>query len=133
MIHAIDGPIILTACFTEHGRCDQSEKCTVREPLRKVHEAIIDLLNRITISDMAGDGSKIIGKLTSRADAPVPGAIPWLLLSTKSVGGRGEFSDVTSVQRIATHGGVAPAGDCPKTGTRARVEYTADYYFFTGR
>jgi hypothetical protein len=29
----------------------------VREPLRKVHEAIVDLLNRITISDMAGDGS----------------------------------------------------------------------------
>jgi len=57
VIHAIDGPIILTTCFTAHGRCDQSEKCTVREPLRKVHEAIIDLLNRITISDMAGDGS----------------------------------------------------------------------------
>jgi len=57
VIHAIDGPIILTACFTEHGRCDQSEKCTVREPLRKVHEAIIDLLNRISISDMAGDGN----------------------------------------------------------------------------
>jgi len=57
VIHAIDGPIILTTCFTAHGHCDQSEKCTVREPLRKVHEAIIDLLNRITISDMAGDGS----------------------------------------------------------------------------
>ena len=25
--------------------------------MREVHEAIIDLLNRITISDMAGDGS----------------------------------------------------------------------------
>src|SRR5436309_8551905 len=57
VIRALDGPIILTSCFTEHGECDQSEKCTVREPLRKVHEAIIDLLNRITISDMAGDGS----------------------------------------------------------------------------
>src|SRR5437870_3812337 len=54
VIHAIDGPIILTACFTEHGRCDQSEKCTVREPLRKVHEAIIQLLGRITISEMSG-------------------------------------------------------------------------------
>src|SRR5580700_5265945 len=44
VIHAIDGPVILTACFTAHGHCDQSEKCTVREPLRKVHEAIIHLL-----------------------------------------------------------------------------------------
>jgi len=57
VIHAIDGPIILTTCFTPLGRCDQSEKCTVREPLRKVHEAIIDLLGRITISDMADEGS----------------------------------------------------------------------------
>jgi Rrf2 family protein len=56
VIHAIDGPIILTTCFTAHGRCDQSDKCTVREPLRKVHEAIIDLLSKITISEMAGDG-----------------------------------------------------------------------------
>jgi len=55
VIHAIDGPIILTTCFTAHGRCDQSDKCTVREPLRKVHEAIIDLLGKITISEMAGE------------------------------------------------------------------------------
>ena len=83
--------------------------------------------------EATGDGSKVIGKLTSRADAPVAGAIPWLLLSTKSVGGRGYFSDVTSIQRVATHGGVAPAGDCPKTGMQARVHYTADYYLFSGR
>jgi len=56
-IRVIDGPIILTKCFTEHAGCDQTALCPVREPLRKVHEAIIDLLNRITISDMAGDGS----------------------------------------------------------------------------
>src|SRR5215472_9786571 len=55
VIHAIDGPIILTTCFTAHGKCDQSERCTVREPLRKVHEAIIQLLERITISEMAGE------------------------------------------------------------------------------
>jgi Rrf2 family protein len=60
VIHAIDGPVILTTCFTKHGHCDQSEKCTVREPLRKVHEAIIQLLERITISEMAG-GSKACG------------------------------------------------------------------------
>ena len=55
VIRAIDGPIILTACFTEHGACEQSEKCTVRAPLRKVHEGILNLLNAITISDMSRD------------------------------------------------------------------------------
>jgi len=58
VIRAIDGPIILTSCFTSHGECDQSEKCTVREPLRKVHEGILQLLNTITISDMSKDEPK---------------------------------------------------------------------------
>lgn len=55
VIRAIDGPIILTACFTAHGECDQSERCTVREPLRKIHEGIVDLLSGISIRDMSND------------------------------------------------------------------------------
>lgn len=80
-----------------------------------------------------GDGSKVLGTVKTRADAPEAGAIPWLLLSTKSVGGRGYFSDVTSIQRIATHGGAAPGSACPHDGLQARVSYTADYYFFHAR
>jgi Rrf2 family protein len=53
VVRAIDGPVILTHCFTEHGVCDQSDACTVREPLRRVHEAILELLNGFTITDLA--------------------------------------------------------------------------------
>jgi Rrf2 family protein len=53
VVRAIDGPVILTHCFTEHGTCDQSDKCTVREPLRRVHEAILELLQNFTIDDLA--------------------------------------------------------------------------------
>ena len=53
VVRAIDGPVILTHCFTEHGVCDQSENCTVREPLRRVHEAILELLHKFTITDLA--------------------------------------------------------------------------------
>ncbi len=53
VVRALDGPVILTHCFTEHGTCDQSDNCTVREPLRRVHEAILDLLDKFTISDLA--------------------------------------------------------------------------------
>ena len=53
VIRAIDGPIILTNCFTEHGECGQSGRCTVREPLRQVHEAILELLGTMTIQDLA--------------------------------------------------------------------------------
>ena len=83
--------------------------------------------------EASGDGSRVIGAVKSRADAPQAGAIPWLLLSTKSEAGKGYFSDVTSIQRVATHGGVAPAGACDRAGAQARVPYTADYHFFHAR
>jgi len=83
--------------------------------------------------NLSGDGSRIVGTVKARAEAPAAGAIPWLLLSTRSVGGRGYFSDVTSVQRVWTQGGVAPAGTCTGGGTQARVPYTAAYYFFKSR
>jgi Rrf2 family protein len=62
VIRSIDGPIILTQCFTEHDEpteCDQSEMCPVREPLRKVHEGILRLLSGITIADLASDDVSI--------------------------------------------------------------------------
>jgi Rrf2 family protein len=55
VIRTIDGPIILTHCFTEHAECDQSDLCPVREPLRKVHEGILRLLSSISILDMSSD------------------------------------------------------------------------------
>ena len=63
VVRAIDGPVILTHCFTEHGTCDQSESCTVREPLRRVHEAILELLNKFTITDL-GESPAAQSKLT---------------------------------------------------------------------
>ena len=81
------------------------------------------------------DGSKILGTVKERADAPAADAIPWLLLATKSVGSEGSFSKVTSIQRVNTVGGVVPNAGCSQAavGTRARTNYTADYYFFTAK
>jgi hypothetical protein len=81
------------------------------------------------------DSSKVLGTVKERADAPAADAIPWLLLTAKSVGAQGSFGKVTSVQRVSTAGGVAPKAGCSQAtaGTPARVGYTADYYFFTLR
>jgi Rrf2 family protein len=62
VIRAIDGPIILTHCFTEHAghvECDQTTLCPVREPLRKVHEGIMRLLAGISIADMSQDEMQV--------------------------------------------------------------------------
>ena len=78
------------------------------------------------------DGSRVVGAAKERADAPSAGSIPWLLLAAKSVGREGSLSKVTSVQRLHTAGGVAPADGCSSAaaGKQARVGYTADYYFY---
>jgi Rrf2 family protein len=57
VIRAIDGPVLLTACFTEtqDKGCTQSQTCTVKEPLRRIHESIQNLLENITIAEMAAD------------------------------------------------------------------------------
>jgi hypothetical protein len=80
----------------------------------------------------AADGSAIEGRVEQRAEAPGAGAIPWLLLATKSIGPLGRLSGITHVQRVNTIGGVAPQSGCNEAslGTVAYVDYTADYYFF---
>jgi len=83
----------------------------------------------------ATDGSRIFGAVKVRADAPVAGAIPWLLLSARADGPQGSLSRVTSIQRVNTAGGLPPSSACTreKAGTTARVAYTADYHFFSLR
>ncbi len=55
VISAVDGPMIITSCVTSHGACDQSNTCTVREPLRKVNESIVQVLRAVSISQMTED------------------------------------------------------------------------------
>lgn len=77
------------------------------------------------------DGSAVVGAVLERADAPEPGAIPWLLLEAKEHEGNGAFSTVTHVQRLDTVGGVAPVEGCDAehAGAEARVPYEATYAF----
>jgi len=52
VIRAIDGPLFITSCVTIRGECGQSDRCNIREPLRKVNESIEAVLKRIKISHM---------------------------------------------------------------------------------
>ena len=81
------------------------------------------------------DGSRIVGTVKERADAPRADAIPWLLLTAKSDGPNGSFGRFTAVQRLNTVGGMPPAAGCSQSalGAIERVPYTADYYFLGAR
>jgi Rrf2 family protein len=52
VIRAIDGPLFITSCVTVRGECGQSDRCTIREPLRRVNQSIEQVLRRIKISEM---------------------------------------------------------------------------------
>ena len=88
------------------------------------------------------DGSSVWAKvihspLTDPAFV-APNSVAWLLLQEVGVQGGPTGGDVmtgtTFVQRVNTHGGVAPPTGCSAlgdVGTRAFMPYTADYYFYT--
>jgi len=79
------------------------------------------------------DGSEVTGKASAKVDSPDRGSIPWLLVIATGHSGAGVFAQVTSIQRINTKGGQAPAAascDSSKLGTGATIPYTADYYFY---
>lgn len=52
VINAIDGPLMITSCQTVHGECQQTPLCTVREPLRKVNESIVNALGALSMAAM---------------------------------------------------------------------------------
>ena len=88
------------------------------------------------------DASTVWGKVNpgnSSTDSNYvePGAIPWLLVTI--VGqqdgptGGDRLSGTTFIQRLNTHGGVAPSTGCTTLGdlgNTAFVPYTTDYYFY---
>ena len=53
VIRAIEGPLFITSCSTTDSECDQSDRCTVREPLRKVSRSIEEVLSQLTIWELA--------------------------------------------------------------------------------
>ncbi|MGE5185126.1 MAG: DUF3455 domain-containing protein [Acidobacteriota bacterium] len=81
------------------------------------------------------DGSFVVAAKQAAAQ-PDKSAVPWLLLVAVSHGGDdGRMTPVTSIQRLVTVGGIAPASGCDAahTGQAAAVAYTASYYFYVTR
>lgn len=78
------------------------------------------------------DGSEVTGKATAHVDSLDPDSIPWLLVKVVNNSKKGALADVTTIQRVHTHGG--KPGNDPCDGSHKDAEtksdYSADYYFF---
>jgi len=54
VISAIEGPIGITECMHEPDEhCQQQETCNIRTPLRFIQTSIVQMLESMTIEDMA--------------------------------------------------------------------------------
>jgi Rrf2 family protein len=85
VIRAIDGPIVLANCFTEHTYCGHSDKCTVKRPLRRIHDGILRLLDGVSIQDMLQDSE-------AETVAPIPSSsLVALQSTTKSLESQGSL------------------------------------------
>ncbi|HEX6164706.1 MAG TPA: Rrf2 family transcriptional regulator [Vicinamibacterales bacterium] len=61
VIQAVDGPVTVTACSDTDHNCDQYTKCSIRDPLWKIKNRIVEALNTVSVAEMAAE-----------ADAPPP-------------------------------------------------------------
>jgi len=146
---AIEVPAGNTLFLVGHARGVQVYTCTrsgatFAWTLRTPAAVLYDDAGRSIIQHYAGptwrahDGSAVVAARVASAPAPVPAAIPWLLLKTVSTspgnGGGTTLVPTTYIQRITTAGGVAPATGCDAAhvGATTSVFYTADYYFYRG-
>ncbi|MGA2922070.1 MAG: DUF3455 domain-containing protein [Candidatus Sulfotelmatobacter sp.] len=78
------------------------------------------------------DGSEVTGKAVAHVDSLDADSVPWLLVNVVSHAGNGLLSNVTTIQRVHTHGGQPPSEGCDAAhvNTETKSNYTADYYFY---
>ena len=83
----------------------------------------------------ADDGSRVVGKAVANVPSPDASSVAWLLVTVVSHEGQGKLASVTSIQRVNTKGGKAPATGCDAAHAdkEFRAPYTADYRFFAPR
>ncbi len=60
VLRALEGPLFITSCVTSRRECSQITRCTVREPLRKVNEAIVKALSEVTVLSLTGEAPPLV-------------------------------------------------------------------------
>jgi hypothetical protein len=126
-----------------HAKGDQIYSCEVDGPqpgwvLKAPEAQLFDKDGKAFGKHFAGpsweatDGSRVVGKAAANVASPDADSIPWLLVKVVSHAGEGVLARITSIQRINTKGGKAPASGCDAghAGPEVRVAYSADYLFF---
>ena len=120
--------------YTCQATADGKYSWTLKGPDAELH----DRKDKVIGQHFAGptwklkDGSAVTGKAVAHVDSLDAQSVPWLLVKVVSHSGNGQLANVTSIQRVHTHGGQPPAEGCDAAHRDAETKsaYTADYYFY---
>ena len=120
--------------YTCQATADGKFSWTLKAPEAELHDRKDKLIGEHSAGPTwkLKDGSEVTGKAAAKVDALDPGSIPWLLVKVVSHTGNGLLTNVTTIQRVRTHGGQSPAEGCDAAHHDAETKssYTADYYFY---
>ena len=59
VIQAVDGPVTVTACSDTDHNCDQYSKCSIRDPLWKIKNRILESLTTVSVSEPVNRASGV--------------------------------------------------------------------------
>ena len=76
VVQAIDGPMRLTACSPRDEDCDQFAVCTVRDPLWRVRERILSVLETVTVADLTESGPHAVPLVVRKEDMGARARVP---------------------------------------------------------
>jgi hypothetical protein len=130
--------------MTVHAKGDQIYQCTLDKGRHSwVVEApdaqLFDDQGRVVGNHYSGpvweykEGSRVVGRVLKKVDMAPGTSISWLLVEVVAHKGKGLLSEASFINRINTHGGLAPMSGCDGNhlGGEKRVAYSADYVFYS--
>ncbi|MEY3808532.1 MAG: hypothetical protein RI893_1508 [Pseudomonadota bacterium] len=139
----IKAPVGYKPVLTVHAKGEQIYQCTVKQgeyvwETQAPDARLFDDQGKLVGNHSAGpvweykEGSRVVGRVLKKVEIQPESSISWLLVEVVSHQGDGLFSNVDFINRINTHGGLAPVSGCNANhlGGEKRVAYTADYIFY---
>jgi len=57
VVEAVEGPIMPNRCLINDSHCDRSQRCTVHPVWRKVQAQVVEILESVTIDELAREQS----------------------------------------------------------------------------
>jgi hypothetical protein len=139
----IKPPAGYSPILTAHAKGDQIYQCSLNKggyswETLAPDAKLFDSQGHIVGNHTAGpvweykEGSRVVGRVVKKIDKSAGASITWLLVEVVAHKGNGLLSKVGFINRINTHGGLAPATGCDVNhlGGEKRIAYTADYVFY---